>query len=111
MKNVLYVITLIMFMLTACASVSPSATATLIPIIAPAETATSIPNPTANGTNSKPTKTPETFSPFDLESKTCPDMKDIDPNGSIYKQVGDKIVNPDGSSAYQLENGKWQLVS
>lgn len=87
MKNVLCVITLMMFMLTACTSVSPSATATLIPIIAPAETATSIPNPTATEQTVKPTKTPETISPFDLESKTCP----VDDAPAILAAVQEKF--------------------
>jgi len=39
------------------------------------------------------------------------DVLDLDPNGTIYKQVGDKIQNPDGLTAYQLDkDSQWLLV-
>jgi hypothetical protein len=58
MKHVLCVIALTMFVLTACSSVPPAATATLTPTIAPTETAipTSTPQPTATATTA-PTET------------------------------------------------------
>jgi len=59
MKNVLCVIALVMFMLTACTSVAPAATATLTPTTAPTETVTSTPEPPTATATETATATPD----------------------------------------------------
>lgn len=94
--------------MTACSSQqarpTPTTALTTTPSATATPTATASPTPTATVTPTEtPVRPPAVEVPFEV--------KNLDPDGKIYKVEGNNLLNADGTIAYTKdEQGKWQLV-